>query len=88
MRRRFFEMNGDHIGASLFVYRAFKNMRRMVRSRVKFERSYPNCHRTARTRGHGDRPGIDRRACRRSSRDDHPCSRGAKQIAPAEGWAL
>ena len=54
MRRGLLEVNGDHIGAISFVYRAFKRMRRMIGSRVKFERSYPSSHRTARTRCHGD----------------------------------
>ncbi len=34
MRRSFLEMDGDYIGAILFVYRALKHMRRVIGSSV------------------------------------------------------
>jgi hypothetical protein len=39
MRRRFLEMDGNHIGAILFVYHAFRHVRRIVGSGVELERS-------------------------------------------------
>src|ERR1700728_4677112 len=73
MRRRLLEVNGDHIVAILLVYRALKRMRRMVGSRVEFERSDPGSRGTARTNGHGHRLSIDRSSCSRNG--DPPCSR-------------
>src|SRR6266545_6560290 len=40
VRRRLLEMDGDYIGAILFVDRAFEHMRRIVGSGVQFECSY------------------------------------------------
>src|SRR5262245_788104 len=39
MRRRFLEMDGNHVGAIAFIDRAFEHMRCVVGSRVELERS-------------------------------------------------
>src|SRR5215469_4780883 len=39
MRRRFLEMDGNHLGAIVFIDRAFEHMRCVVGSRVELERS-------------------------------------------------
>ena len=82
MRRRFLEMDGDHLGAILLVYRAFEHMRRVVGSGVDLERAYPRTSRRTCIRGRGGRL-VSCRGPSTHRRDDGADPRGMQQIASA-----